>query len=246
MQITAISDLHGHYPQLEGGDLLIVAGDLTASDTQEEYKKFLCWANSQSYKKVIFIAGNHDNYLVGDFSCMGKMEYLCDSGTQFEYEEPFRNLFDDNDESFVYRKKLKIWGSPWTKTFPGMNPQCMAFTVDTEEELAEKWKLIPDDIEILVTHGPPYGILDTNESGENCGSISLRKHIENIMPEMVIFGHIHENCGKYVKEKGILYINGSIVDERYRVANSGRRVMFEEKVQQMSKSNKINRFFCQE
>lgn len=65
MDITAISDLHGHYPELPGGDLLIVAGDLTSRDTQEQHLQFLSWIGKQDYKKKIWIAGNHDNYLVG-------------------------------------------------------------------------------------------------------------------------------------------------------------------------------------
>ena len=153
MIIDCISDLHGHYPKLEGGDLLIVAGDLTARDTQMEHMQFLSWIAQQNYKKKIWIAGNHDNYLQGTKFIPIKelgMEYLCDSGTEFE--------------------GLKIWGSPWTLKFPGMNPHCMAFTCDTEEELAEKWALIPSDTNILITHGPSWGLHDTNFDREGCGS----------------------------------------------------------------------------
>ena len=64
ISITAISDLHGHYPELEGGDLLIVAGDLTARDSAIELYDFMDWImNDCCYKKRIIIAGNHDNIL---------------------------------------------------------------------------------------------------------------------------------------------------------------------------------------
>lgn len=227
--IDCTSDLHGFYPKLEGGDLLIVAGDLTARDKLSEYQEFLGWISRLDYKKKIVVAGNHDNVLDDGstpriFEKVDAFEYLCDSGTTFE--------------------GLKIWGSPWTKTFFGINPHCKAFTFDTEKELAEKFSLIPEDTDILITHGPPFGILDKITTGENVGSVSLKENIEKIMPEMVIFGHIHENGGQHVEKKGILYINGSIVDERYRLSNGRRRVFFKEKMQQVPKSDRVSRFFC--
>lgn len=234
MIIDCISDLHGFYPQLEGGDLLIVAGDLTARDTLEQHLEFAEWFANQKYKHRILIAGNHDNQLV-DWVPMKleEADYLCDSGTEFEYYDP---RFPEEDEGFLPsgKRTLKIWGSPWTKTFEGMNPHCKAFTVDTDEELAKKWELIPEDTDILITHSPSYGILDKCFNG-NVGSKSLLKCIEKIMPEMVIFGHIHECGGKYIEKEGILYINGSIVDERYRNTNTRRRVIFDEKMPKMQR-----------
>lgn len=176
MKIDVCSDLHGHYPDLPGGDLLIVGGDLTARDTFPEYCQCFSWIAKADYKKKIIIGGNHDNLLQTD-DWFAKMtidfEYLCDSGTEFE--------------------GLKIYGSPWTKTFEGMNPHCKAFTCDKEEELAEKWALIPDDIDILITHSPPKGILDWNFEGKQCGSESLLKksrELKNL--KLFCFGHIHE------------------------------------------------------
>ena len=63
MKIDCIADLHGYFPDLEGGDLLIVAGDFSGSDNKYEYSEFLGWLNVQHYKKKIFIAGNHDNHV---------------------------------------------------------------------------------------------------------------------------------------------------------------------------------------
>jgi Icc-related predicted phosphoesterase len=218
MIIDCIADLHGHYPKLEGGDLLIVAGDWTKSDGMEELEYFEEeWLSNQNYKKIILISGNHDNisYQCG-WKGRGKIEYLCDSGTEFE--------------------GLKIWGSPWTKRFPGMNPRCMAFTVDTDEELAEKWALIPQDIDILVTHSPPYDILDEvfNRSRgwkENCGSQSLLKRVMEIKPKLHVFGHIHESYGNFhlksskFHDKDILFVNASHVNERYEPVNKPIRVI---------------------
>lgn len=202
MKITAISDLHGHYPKLEGGDLLIIAGDLTANDEPEQYEEFFEWLSKQKYQKKIFICGNHDNQSMSQFDWFDA-EYLCDSGTEFE--------------------GFKIWGSPWTTKFKGINPICCAFTVDTDEELNEKWDLIPDDVDIFITHSPPYGILDgiPIEDGSlfHVGSKSLLKKIKKIKPSLVICGHIHEFGLKYKKENDIFFINSSLIDERYKPRN---------------------------
>ena len=219
MIIDCISDLHGFYPELEGGDLLIVAGDLTARDTYVEYKKFFEWIYSQKYSKKILISGNHDNFLMktAENSHLRRLagydkddiefEYLCDSGTEFE--------------------GLKIWGSPWTKTFEGINPKCKAFTCDTDEELGEKWNLIPDDTDIVITHTPPYGIFDETKRKELVGSKSLLLRIAEIKPLIHCFGHIHEQGGKQLVllwKNGTCFINCSNVNERYKPVNKPIRI----------------------
>ena len=219
MIIDCIADLHGEFPKLEGGDLLIVAGDC-GCENLDKYTKFGDWLYKQPYKRRIFIAGNHDNQLyekdVNGYIMNGRhtertnITYLFDSGTEFE--------------------GLKVWGSPWTKRFEGMNPHCMAFTVDTDEELAEKWDLIPDDTDILITHCPPYGVRDrvrTQNGYENCGSKSLRMrifHLENI--KLHVFGHIHEGYGPINENKIVNFrsVNASIMNEEYEPMNKPIRI----------------------
>lgn len=209
MIIDCISDLHGFYPELEGGDLLIIAGDLTANDSEAAYLKFFDWLSDANYSKKIVVAGNHDNKIqegIIEIRSVGPISYLCDSGTEFE--------------------GLKIWGSPWTKTFLGMNPNCKAFTVDTEEELAEKWALIPADVDILVTHSPPYGILDKTRRGEHVGSLSLRNEVMGrINPKLHVLGHIHGCGGRDMKTSITHYINASLLDDFYEPVNKPIRVI---------------------
>ena len=222
MIITLTGCLHGHYPKLEGGDLLIVTGDLTARDTSVEYSECLTWLMNQPYSKKIFIGGNHDNLLVGSipkkhFNCNENecFEYLCDSGTEFE--------------------GLRIWGSPWTKTFPGMNQKCKAFTFDTEEDLFERFSLIPDDIDILITHSPPNGILDgiPMEDGSlfHVGSKALYNWLKYAgRPKLHVFSHIHEAYGKAevfptYDNKMMVSVNCSHVNERYQPVNKPIKVI---------------------
>jgi len=209
--IDCVSDLHGFYPNVGSGDLLIVCGDLTARDESYQYSEFMQWLENQKYKSKIIIAGNHDNQIENgldfDFPDLG-IYYLCDSGTEFE--------------------GLKVWGSPWTLKFKGMNPACMAFTCDTEEELAEKWAMIPQDTDILITHSPPYRVLDKTIRNEHVGSKYLTVLVASDRPKLHIFGHIHESYGKYCKGRDAfdpIYINASHVNERYEPINPPIRVI---------------------
>jgi len=240
MIIDCISDLHGHYPELEGGDLLIVGGDWTASDTFEENGEFLIWAISRAqkqYKKVVLIAGNHDNLIYKAYKNGNEtyqylsLSYLCDSGTELTYHN---ERFPEEDEGFLPsgKRTFKIWGSPWTKTFEGMNPHCKAFTVDTEAELEEKWKLIPDDVDILITHSPEFGSLDAipnmyDGTLFHAGSKSLRDTYKRIKPKLHVFGHIHEGYGSAAADFDLntIFVNASHVNEHYKPVNKPIRIV---------------------
>lgn len=206
--IDCVSDLHGEYPSdLQGGDLLIVAGDWTSTHTEQECFEFFDWVDAQNYRKKIVIAGNHDEEPFKQSYCgplNNEFSYLCDSGTEFE--------------------GFKIWGSPWTKTFPGMNPHCKAFTVDTEEELAEKWALIPNDIDILITHSPPLGQRDRGKNKNRCGSRSLLLRLLEIRPKLHVFGHIHAGYGQSTYE-GIIMVNACHMDDVYDPINKPIRII---------------------
>lgn len=236
MIIDCISDLHGYFPELEGGDLLIIAGDLTAKDIGYEYYQFYEWLDQQKYSMKIFISGNHDNFIQKnpnqyflDRLKLGYKNslYLCDCGTEFSYHI---DGFPEEDEGFLPsgKRTLKIWGCPWTKTFEGMNPRCKAFTFDTEEELEEKWKLIPNDIDILITHSPPFGFFDKIKRDVNpfAGDINLRNHVmERIKPKLHIFGHIHEWGGSQIDTNVTKFVNCSIMNERYETVNKPIRIV---------------------
>jgi Icc-related predicted phosphoesterase len=213
MKIDCISDLHGYYPKLEGGDLLIVAGDLTARDTFQQHCDFKLWLYKQPYRKKIVIAGNHDGHFVGMpadkyiFSCYnsdtGEQEsyadYLMDSGTEFE--------------------GLKLWGSPWTPTFYDWH-----FMRDRGESIKKNWDLIPEDTDILVTHGPPFGILDQTVEKEFVGCEMLRDAMFRIKPKLMVFGHIHEQGGKKVDLISTICVNASYVNENYQPVNKPIRI----------------------
>ena len=224
MKITCISDLHGCYPDLPGGDLLILAGDYTGSNRIPQWTEFFRWLEQQDYRKIVYVGGNHDGFLTlcltssessdlfreykdEDLKPSDKIEYLLDSGLEFE--------------------GLKIWGSPWSLWFHGINPHCKAFT-GSEGDLKKKFDLIPDDTDILITHTPPCGVLDhlhrADGTTEYTGSKSLRLALERAKPQLHVFGHIHEHGGKIGLFKHIgpntLCINASIMDRNYQPENT--------------------------
>lgn len=233
MEITCLSDLHGFYPEnLPGGDLLILAGDYTATDKIFEWAYFFSWLKRQNYRKKILIAGNHDGFLFNAYPKTKKeareiaevqeiidlyegirdaddFEYLCDSGTEFE--------------------GVKIWGTPWTNWFHGVNPKCKFF-MDKEKKNAKKFAKIPDGTDIVIAHSPMYGILDQNMDGDSCGSVSLRERIDVVNPKYFIFGHIHEQGGKEMIYKmtprDVRVFNCSVMNEYYIPVNSGRSFVY--------------------
>lgn len=210
MIIDCISDLHGYFPKMEGGDLLIVAGDICGLHGDRDLIFFADWISKQKYKKKVVIAGNHDVALeeFGQtlFNCIN-FDYLCDTGTEFE--------------------GLKMWGSPWTHQFSGINPHCKAFTGSYENDsLKEKWELIPKDTDILITHCPPYNILDTTKYNEHVGDVYLLDTIIQVKPFLHVFGHVHECGGMYIQmPDDIQYINASHMNEYYEPIHKPVRVI---------------------
>jgi Icc-related predicted phosphoesterase len=202
MLIEFISDLHGYQPELKGGDLLIIAGDLTARDKKEEYEKFLFWLSNLPHRYKIVIAGNHDGLIEKGKVTIGaeNIYYLCDSGVELE--------------------GLKIWGSPYTPTFESWH-----FMRDRGQDIKKHWDRIPADIDILVTHGPPYGIFDDITEKLHVGCEDLRAAVqERIKPRIHCFGHIHE-CGNNIKKiDSTTYVNCSYVDEEYRPVNTSVQI----------------------
>lgn len=217
MKITCLSDLHGYFPDLDGGDLLIIAGDLTRKNEPQEYVDFLEWAEAQPYRYKVQIAGNHDGWIDDDVR-----KWTMDA-RNFGVHYLQDALFSADG--------VRIWGSPWTLPY-GPFPFMLK-----EEELQWKYAMIPENIDILVTHGPPKWILDDTTSGQDAGSFALLHALAKVRPKVHVFGHIHEAHGMLKKkwyddmrrqkneekpgkeQKETLCVNCSIMNERYEPVN---------------------------
>lgn len=208
MKITCFSDTHTYHNNVKllAGDIAIFSGDCMSSGYNEkELIDFLYWYNNQEFKYKIMVAGNHDRY-IQNFSKSFK-ELL-------SYYPSIIYL----EDSAVEIEGIKIYGTPHQKYF-----YKWAFN-NSEEKLKELFNLIPEDVEILVSHAPSYGVLDWLQSGQRVGEETLKNRIEKLNNlKFHIFGHIHEAYG--IAHVGVspslLYtaINCSIVDEEYRVKN---------------------------
>lgn len=198
MKFLVISDTHSQHDMIDipKTDILIFAGDANVS-TEEDYFEFIQWFSRQKAKYKIFVPGNHDWY------CYRNQNLAVSIGLTFNVEV----LIDSMSEI----KGYKIYGSPYTPKF--MN---WAFMLNGEQ-LRKKWNLIPDDLDILITHGPPKYILDYCPGG-HVGCEELTKRVKEVKPKYHVFGHIHESSGTNVTEHTI-FLNGSVLDGNYRRHN---------------------------
>lgn len=204
MKIIALSDthtLHWELPEPPKGDILISAGDWTGKGSPVAIEDFANWINRyvSKYKAVILIAGNHD------FGMQNNKEEM------LKFFHPNIHYLDHEAKII---KGIKVFGSPYTPKFYEW-----AF-MKPDEILAGLWQSIPDDTELLITHGPPYTILDKNVRGEHCGSKSLYQTIKDL-PKLKchIFGHIHEARG-HLTIDDVSFYNVSSLDDRYIVRDN--------------------------
>ncbi|MFN3403938.1 MAG: metallophosphatase domain-containing protein [Cytophagaceae bacterium] len=201
MKFVTISDTHGYHSQLilPPADAIIHAGDITKSGTKEEVLDFISWFGALDYQYKIFIPGNHDYYLE---KCS---------------PEELKSLLPKNtyllNDSGITINNIKIWGSPVQPCYHNM-----AFNRERGEEIKRHWDLIPEDTDILITHGPPFGILDENCETENVGCKDILKKVLNFKPKYYVFGHIHEAYGMTCKD-GVCFINACVLDRNYKIIN---------------------------
>lgn len=208
MKILFLSDTHGQHRKLKdlpAADLIIHGGDLTRMGKDHEAEDFMRWFTDLDYQHKIFIAGNHDFFFEGE-TPKSINRYLGEN-TYYLYN------------SYVEIEGIKIWGSPYSPTFFNW-----AFNLDRGEDIAEIWNQIPDDTDILVTHGPPFGILDQVDVGIHVGCEELIKKVNLIQPRYHLFGHIHENFG-IEHTDATTFMNGSLLDENYVMTN--QPILFE-------------------
>ena len=207
LRFVCLSDTHGKHDgvDLPEGDVLLHTGDFTMTGRTNEIEDFNHWLGTLPYKHKIVIAGNHDKGLDKIF----KKEAALDG------HDALSNCTYLEDEE-VTIGGYKIYGSPWTPEFGYWG------FMERRESLDVIWNKIPDDTDILLTHGPPLGILDHCQSGALAGCMHLLDAIVNrVKPKFHIFGHIHESRGLLRSElSDTIFINASNCTIRYRPDNA--------------------------
>jgi len=193
MKFVAISDTHGHHNNLSlpSGDILLHTGDITDFGELDEVEDFLNWLSQLDFQRKIFIGGNHDSFLEEYPWEIAEMlpedvTYLCHDGIEID--------------------NISIWGSP---TVAGMHGWTFGRTAGRKME--EHWQYMPFDTQILLTHVPPAGILDTSSNGRSKGCKALQRRIWEVAPIFHVFGHVHSSYGQ-VEIDGTNFINAAITN----------------------------------
>jgi Icc-related predicted phosphoesterase len=219
MKIAFISDTHTFHKDIviPEADVLVHCGDNTIYGETWEFVSFLEWFGSQKPPHKIFINGNHEVRVAK----LGLTKDMV-AGYNLTHSADIHYL----EESGVEIEGIKFWGSPYT-------PEFFDWAYMYERKDGERrWMGIPDDVDVLITHGPPFGILDgvqpvAGYNFENAGCTDLLAKINEVKPKVHAFGHIHSHYGwtstSHIIEDTeeamvlgrILFVNASTCDESY-------------------------------
>jgi Icc-related predicted phosphoesterase len=231
MRIAVVSDTHGMWPSLNypKADMLVLAGDILhnynpdrlrdANKQLEEVAflntKFGMLKKDGTYNEIVIIAGNHD---------------YCFQLKNVEAKALITNAHYLQDSEVVI-DGVKFWGSPWQPwfwnwafNFPNHNTNFLR----AKAHAVKCWAQIPDDTDVLITHGPSYGMLDKAYRGHNRWSESLgckfmADRISNLKLKSHFFGHIHGSYGQKItgglNNDKLTYVNASACNEQYKPVN---------------------------
>lgn len=195
-RLVLISDTHALHDALDlpPGDILVHAGDLTARGDAAEVERFMAWFGAQTqFAARVLVAGNHDLLFEGDPArarrlVPGNVVYLQDGGATV--------------------LGLRFYGSPVTPRF-----QDWAFGAPADR-IGEVWARVPEGLDVLVTHGPPFGVLDRLPRHGAVGCPALRERVEAARPRVHVFGHIHEGRGETTRG-ATRFVNAAVLDGGY-------------------------------
>jgi predicted phosphodiesterase len=201
MRLVITSDTHGRHSLISDvpdGDVFVHAGDFMNSGLfPEEIHSFNGWLDKQRILLRVVCGGNHDRLFqsMPGFArqCLTNAVYLENTGVTID--------------------GVSFWGSPYTPEFLNW-----AFMYRRAPEANQYWDQIPDGLDVLITHGPPQGILDQAiPGGAHLGCVELLEAIQAKKPKVHIFGHIHGGAGTFTKED-TRFINAAYLNERYQSA----------------------------
>ena len=200
MRLVCISDTHARHAELAlpAGDVLLHAGDFTRRGSERDILDFDAWLAEQPHAHKLVVAGNHD-FLFERAperaeALLRSALYLRDSGVELE--------------------GVRFWGSPWQPEF-----HRWAFNLERGAALAAVWARIPDDTDVLITHGPPRDRLDTTARGEAVGCDDLLERVRALRPALHVFGHIHEAAG-VLRDAHTTYANACSLNLAYEPAHA--------------------------
>jgi Icc-related predicted phosphoesterase len=206
LRLVCLSDTHGLHRQVRvpEGDVLIHAGDITdffapPGQSLEMLKDFNAWLGGLPHRHKLVVAGNHELVFQEEPKkarmLLSYARYLENSGIELE--------------------GIRFWGSPQTPVMASMG-----FALELGAAARRHWSRIPEDTDVLITHGPPYGILDQPVPWQrHQGDMELLLALRRLRFRLHVFGHNHGGYGQETNRASQCFLNCSLVDEHHRLAN---------------------------
>lgn len=196
MKIIALSDTHNQHHTLGSlphGDVLVHCGDFTNTGTPKEIESFMDWFYQQPHRHKLVVWGNHE------------IPY-------FMYHKPkkYPNILCNTS---ITIDNIKFWGHPALPPDYNYQDTGVPWVFDSFQDSNDVMSSIPSDTDVVLTHSPPYGILDRTRTGFMIGNEELMVHIsDRVRPKICIFGHVH-NPGFHINEYGTYFYNTAMCDD---------------------------------
>lgn len=212
MILKIISDTHNNHnlhTNLEC-DVLIHCGDFATKGNYTECYNFLQWFVKQPAKYKLFVTGNHDRHI--------------------RDKDPLKLLADTYglhylNNSGIIINGIYFWGNGYTPSVDKTGTYHMQHDFLTRKNA---WKNMPDNIDVLITHVPPKGILDKNIQGVSCGCDQLLEQVKIKKPKYNVFGHIHEQGGLTARAYDTVFINTAVKNENYKTVRDYKLVQLDD------------------
>jgi len=206
-RVVCLSDTHSYHNSVivPNGDWLIFAGDLSWQGEMSIIASFADWLGDLPHKKKICIFGNHEIGMRNGPNRKTALKLIENSGAIYL------------EDSGVEIDGLNVWGSPFSPTFYNWE-----FMANRGEDIGYHWAQIPDDTNVLITHGPGFGTLDAvqgvGRGPQGCEMLSRRiKNLPNL--KVNCFGHLHKSGGMSIVKDGVTFVNAAICTDEYKPIN---------------------------
>lgn len=217
VRVVCISDTHGATPPVPMGDVLIHAGDFTRTGRLEEVMDFVSWLNLLPHEHKVVVAGNHETTLDETY-------YTPTVARRMGHRTPYdpracrAALLSARgttylEHSYAVVAGVRFWGSPTTPEFCDW-----AFNAERGPKIQRVWEDISEEVDVLVTHGPPKGHGSKCRDGNDAGCADLLARVDVVRPALHVFGHIHEGYG-VTRNDHTVFINASTCTRQYRPTN---------------------------
>jgi len=219
LRFVAISDTHSNHrgiPHVPDGDVLIHAGDFAIYADDAEISDFNDWLGTLPHKHKVVIAGNHDFTFDRKWGDLPSNRAFWEWGVGKSWNEQCDKVEKLlTNCTYLCHEQIDIEGCTIYAT-PAQPPLAGVWWAFTEDDagLIERFSKIPEGIDVLLTHTPPYGQGDRTLNGVRYGCQHLMAAVKRAKPRFHVFGHIHDGYG-VTQEDGTTFVNAATTTSLY-------------------------------